>query len=371
MTKKRKKYKKNLISFLFLLLTIGIIVTLILTNTNKKEKPVAKIDNDTKIIEELHNKSSKDDQQIQELITYTKEKNIEINDQIIELFNNENFIISNLEKYIEYQNKTKSQNTIEIVNNNLDSTNETYQYEIEEFLLNLIKEKYYLQRNLTRYINYYLNNKELDSKEIVTRVNSNLDSNFYENIEPADTSKDTLIIVNKHYKLDDNFVPENLVATTTAGYGLLMRKDAYDAFLTMLEAANKEGCGLFIISPYRSIADQRYIYNGYVSTDGVEKADTYSARPGHSEHNTGLAIDIGVKIYDDLDAFENTPSFYWMQENAHKYGYILRYPKGKEYITGYIYEPWHYRYVGVEAATTIHNENITFEEYYEYYVKNK
>lgn len=97
--------------------------------------------------------------------------------------------------------------------------------------------------------------------------------------------------------------------------------------------------------------------------DGVKETDTYSARPNHSEHQTGLAMDLSTDGTLS-EAFENTEQFKWLNENAHKYGYILRYKKDKVYMTGYTYEPWHYRYVGVEVATIIKNENLTFEEYY-------
>ena len=123
-----------------------------------------------------------------------------------------------------------------------------------------------------------------------------------------------------------------------------------------------------ICAAYRT--DYKYqntLYNNYVLRDGKEAADSYSARAGYSEHQTGLATDI-----NKVDtSFEKTEAFKWLINNAYKYGFILRYPKDKEEITGYNYEPWHYRYVGKEAAKTITQENLTFEEYYAYYVNSK
>lgn len=178
------------------------------------------------------------------------------------------------------------------------------------------------------------------------------------------------MIVNKHYKVDSNYSPNNLVTVSPEhGYPNKIRSDVYEEFKKMYEAAKNDNVSIFIASPYRSYYDQKALYDYYVSTDGVKNADTYSARPGFSEHHTGLAMDLIPEYGLDLDTFENSDGFTWMQENAYKYGFILRYPKDKEYITGYIYEPWHYRYVGIEAATIIKNENLTFEEYYEYYVK--
>ena len=143
----------------------------------------------------------------------------------------------------------------------------------------------------------------------------------------------------------------------------LLVSDARLAFESMASDAKKEGYNIRVVSAYRSYGYQENLYNKYVLSDGKEKADTYSARPGYSEHQTGLVIDIDNTIVD-YNNFESTEEFKWMQENSYKYGYILRYPKDKEDITGYSYESWHYRYVGVNIAKYIHDSNITFDEYY-------
>ena len=295
-----------------------------------------------------------------------------INDYFINLYKENDFDAKKIDRYIYYlQNSLNSsyENVIKIVNNNLDTVILKNKVD-EDFILNLINEKYYKSNNLERYINYFQNNKSLSSKEIVTNVNSNLDYTFYKDYNMTDTSKDTLMIVNKHYKLDNNYVPENLVTIEpTYGYQFEIRQDVYEAFKNMYNAAKSDGISMFIVSPYRSYKLQNSIYNNYVAIDGINKADTYSARPGFSEHQSGLAVDLAPKAYMDLDTFVTSPSYNWMIENSYKYGFILRYPQNKEYITGYMYEPWHYRYVGVEAATIIKNEDLTFEEYYEYYVK--
>ena len=116
------------------------------------------------------------------------------------------------------------------------------------------------------------------------------------------------------------------------------------------------------ISGYRSYQTQQNLYNRYLQKDPQNVVDTYSARAGHSEHQTGLAIDVSSNN-SDMITFEVSPSFKWMKENAHLYGYILRYQKGKEDITGYKYEPWHYRYVGKEIATLLYQTGLTFDEY--------
>ena len=136
----------------------------------------------------------------------------------------------------------------------------------------------------------------------------------------------------------------------------------------MASAAKEEGYTIRAVSTYRSYSYQNTLYNNYANRDGYEKADTYSARPGYSEHQTGLAVDVdNAKI--SYTSFGQTKEFAWMKENAHKYGYILRYTKENEFITGYMNEPWHYRYVGVEIATKMKNENISsYEEYYFMYL---
>ena len=132
----------------------------------------------------------------------------------------------------------------------------------------------------------------------------------------------------------------------------------------MSNAAKKDGLHIYNVSGYRSYNTQKSLYNGYVSRNGQAKADTFSARAGTSEHQTGLATDVNSVS----DSFANTKEYKWLINNSYKYGFILRYPKGKEFITGYKYEPWHYRYVGKDVAKIIHEKNITYEEYYATYI---
>ena len=155
-----------------------------------------------------------------------------------------------------------------------------------------------------------------------------------------------ILIVNKKYSIPSTYNPG-------------VNQTAYNALQELQKEATKNGHSIPLVSGFRSYQRQETIYNNYVAKDGVEKADTYSARPGHSEHQTGLAFDVGAID----DNYGNTPAGKWLTENAHKYGFIIRYLKGKEHITGYKYEPWHIRYVGVDHATKIYNSNITLEEY--------
>ena len=389
-----KKRKKKIV-ILILLIIILIILTILLIQhlLFKNDKNIFNSLNNYK--EENYNlyvsyyekNNGLDKEEIVNFINYCSQSNIDCEnsyDKLIEYYTLDDFKLENLDKYVNFKNKystIENSNIIKLINNELeeyiensntdqslkDENNKDY---IVNFLLNLINEKYYKKDNLERYVNYYSKNNNLTSKEIVTNVNSNLDTTFYENYESTDTSKDTLMIVNKHYKIENNYKPDNLVTVLSEhGYPNKIRADVYEEFKKMYNAAKNDNVSIFIASPYRSYSDQNALYTYYVNTDGKQNADTYSARPGFSEHHTGLAMDLIPEYGLDLDTFENSDGFKWMQENAYKYGFILRYPKDKEYITGYIYEPWHYRYVGINAATTIKNEGLTFEEYYEYYVK--
>ena len=124
--------------------------------------------------------------------------------------------------------------------------------------------------------------------------------------------------------------------------------------------AKKEGLTLVANSTFRTYATQEKTYNYYKTNKGSAYADSYAARPGHSEHQTGLAIDIST-LNSTSENFEDTPEFNWLIDNAYKYGFILRYPENKEHLTGFDYESWHYRFVGLDVAKKIHEENITFD----------
>lgn len=236
------------------------------------------------------------------------------------------------------------------------------------------KEKYYIPNNLERYIIYYDQNKNKTFSDIVREINCNLDYEFYNGQERTNTLDKTLMIVNKHYILDNDFEGFDLIKVNNkyAYYDkeYYMNKEAYENFEKMWQDAYLAGCDFGIYSAYRSFVRQEYLYNSYVKMDGAEKADTYSARAGSSEHQTGLAVDLKSRT-KKTDYFETTREYDWLSKNSYKYGFILRYKEDTEYLTGYQFEPWHYRYCGVECAAYIYENNITYEEYYEYFIKNK
>ncbi len=159
---------------------------------------------------------------------------------------------------------------------------------------------------------------------------------------------DGILLANKTYSLPESYNPGGLLPECT------------DAFARMQRDAAAQGLNIYISSGFRSYSSQRSIYNRYVSRDGRALADTYSARPGHSEHQTGLSIDLNTIT----QSFGNTAEGRWVAAHCHEYGFILRYPKGKTHVTGYCFEPWHLRYVGVEAATKIVSSGLCLEEYY-------
>ena len=177
-----------------------------------------------------------------------------------------------------------------------------------------------------------------------------------------------LILVNKQYAVGPNFYPTDLVAVDRAlstNKGIYFKREAYDAYLRMLGDANAQGISFIICSTYRSYALQESLYFGYIKSYGVEYTNTISAYPGRSEHHTGWAVDItSASMNYGLNAnFVNYPEGQWINEHCHEYGFIIRYPKDKTHITGYAYEPWHLRYVGVDVATQIMTQGLTLEEY--------
>lgn len=232
--------------------------------------------------------------------------------------------------------------------------------------LNNINKKisYFKMENLDRYISYKNKNKDLSDEQIIKDVNMDLDKKQYEDMHETINLNKINILVNKHNYLKEDYVPENLksLSSTYALSNMKMVEEAANAFESLSKDASKENYKVIAMSTYRSYEYQVDLYNKYVKSDGKEAADTYSGRPGNSEHQTGLAVD----VYNQTETytnFEKTKEYNWMQENAYKYGFILRFPKDKENETGYEFESWHYRYVGKEIAKYIHKHNITLEEY--------
>ncbi|WP_232697304.1 M15 family metallopeptidase [Brevibacillus daliensis] len=181
------------------------------------------------------------------------------------------------------------------------------------------------------------------------------------------------VLVNKQNKLPDQYKPKDLVYPDVPFVfsekieKRMMRAEAAGALEKMFAAAKQDGVALAGVSAYRSNATQTALFNRYAQKDGIEAARKYSAEPGHSEHETGLSIDVSGSTGECAaqDCFGGTEEAIWLEQNSWKHGFVIRYPKGKEAITGYQYEPWHIRYVGEENAKAIQDRGITLEEFSE------
>ncbi|WP_019120639.1 M15 family metallopeptidase [Brevibacillus massiliensis] len=196
--------------------------------------------------------------------------------------------------------------------------------------------------------------------------------------QPAEAGSIT-VLVNKSVPLPEDYAPADLVIPNVPFPfkedlpKKYLRKEAAEALERLFAGAKRDGMELYGISGYRSYATQVAVYNQNVKTQGVEAANRVSAIPGHSEHQTGLAIDVSSRSakFGLEEEFGDTPEGKWLAQHAPEYGFIIRYPKGKEEITGYAYEPWHIRYVGVKVAQEVTRQGITLDEYLEAYMPQK
>ncbi|MGI6141399.1 MAG: M15 family metallopeptidase [Caldicoprobacterales bacterium] len=206
--------------------------------------------------------------------------------------------------------------------------------------------------------------KDQASEEKPANTGGNAESIVVSNPSAVD------VLVNKKYELPADYKPKDLVTPNVpfapGAYNKKMRKEAAGALEELFKAASAEGINLYAVSGFRSYATQKTIFQRNVKSRGsVEAANRYSAKPGYSEHQTGLAMDVTSKSVSYLltSKFGEKAEGKWLKNNAHKYGFIIRFPKGKEKITGYIYEPWHIRYLGVDLATAVYESGLTYEEY--------
>lgn len=179
-------------------------------------------------------------------------------------------------------------------------------------------------------------------------------------------------LVNKNRSLPSDYIPEDLVDVEVLHKvekpeSKMLRREASQALTDLFNEAKENGFEFWAVSGYRSYDRQVYLFNSYAKKHGVEEANRFSARPGQSEHQTGLTMDVSIKAlnYDLVEELGERPEGRWLADNAHKFGFIIRYPKGKEHITGYQYEPWHIRYLGRDLATKVFESKLTYDEYCE------
>lgn len=227
---------------------------------------------------------------------------------------------------------------------------------------------YYADKHMySRYNAYGELNSNMSLEEIVWRVDANLDQEFYDEkyVTIADEKSQSPLLINKFNRVSEYYKPKTLVSIEGNYVSTPATAEAYH---DMIEEMKELGMKIYIISSYRDIPYQEKLYNNYINTDSQEEVDTYSARPGFSEHHTGRALDIS-QVPGNLNAFEGSKEAEWIYENCYKYGFIVRYKKEQMDVTGYIFEPWHITYVGKNIAQTMKNEGIeTLEEYVVKYI---
>ncbi len=187
----------------------------------------------------------------------------------------------------------------------------------------------------------------------------------------TDKGDELLVLINKKIGLGADFVPKNLVSIESlikTYPGAQLTKEAATALQAMAAAAAIDGVDLTVVSAYRSYQEQAVVFNGWVGSAGLQSAENFSARPGHSQHQLGTAVDIGIAGKASFsDNFAASKEGVWLAANSASFGYILSYPKGKESITGYSYEPWHYRYIGKDNARRLVDTNLILEEFLQKY----
>ena len=266
----------------------------------------------------------------------------------------------NLEKYISFDGLLERDLLMRLINEGILNKENAGK------LFTLYQKDRFTEKNEALYLKYLDQYDDLD--EMMEIVNSLRYKELYTDIQPVDMSKGDLILVNKYYSLAEDYYPDDLVdVDPSLGKGQL-RKKTYDAFLELHDAASAQGYNLRVVSSFRSYDYQDGLYNKYLKSDPREIVDTYSARPGHSEHQTGMAIDVSVPGVS-LDDFGKTDAAKWLNENCSHYGFIIRYPSDKIDITGYIEEPWHIRYLGIETAEDVVRHSMTYDEYYACFIE--
>lgn len=280
-------------------------------------------------------------------------------------FVNQKHFISNINKFIEIG---YSNNDINIIfqHGNDDSITQFTKREKIHYLEEFFTVPYAKLDRYDRYVAYSDDTGE-DEELTVLFVNLDLDLEDYVDSVLTDSFSSDML-VNKHHYLKEDFEPDDLIqidSSYASDDDLYCSHIAFNAFKKMSDAAASEGYSLVINSAYRSYQDQIQLEQIYLDAYGQNYVDKYVAKPGYSEHQTGLAFDIGSR---NSNVFAASKEYQWVQDNAYKYGFIQRFTKRFENITGFQNEPWHYRYVGEEIAKYIYENHISFEEYWAIYL---
>lgn len=372
--RKRKINKKRiLILILFLLIILSIGIYLIVPKRYGYQKDVINVFKEDNYYEKI--KETKKYSKTLETAVIENNYKKEYFDEYLDInYVEENNFINNINKLLDLGYKNKDINTFyEKVPKSIDViTSNKY----DKNIINYISLDYFKEENLDRYIKYdFIDTKSVydttilkekyNYEDTVTFVNAYLDKDYYSNDIPLSKDKASKldVIVNKYYKLDKDYEPEDLTIINSkfASGTQKLRKEAADKFEEMASDMLKENLKIYAGSTYRSYSYQEGLYNRYVKKDGFKEAETYSARAGYSEHQLGLAVDIVNGKWNYLS--EGDKEYTWLVNNSYKYGFILRYPHESEYITGYVFEDWHFRYLGIDLATKVHESKLTYDEY--------
>lgn len=374
MKRKRKKNnkKKVLILIIIIILILSLVYILLPKNYGYKKETI-EVFKENNLYEQIKDKKiySKTLEEAINQNSFNKEYFLEYLD--IKYIDDKDFI-SNINKLLNLGYSSKDINAI--YNKIPDSVNIIIDSKYNKDIINIMNLSYFKIDNLKRYLDYDIMEvksiydisnikKDFNYEDVVTYVNANLDKGYYSSdnlISNEDASKID-VLVNKYHKLDENYEPSDLtiIDSKYASGTQKLRKEAQIKFEEMASDMAKENLKIYAGSTYRSYTYQKGLYDRYVKKDGFAAAETYSARSGYSEHQLGLAVDIVNGKWDYLS--ENDKEYDYLVKNSYKYGFILRYPRGSEYITGYMFEDWHFRYLGIELATKVFNSGLTYDEY--------
>lgn len=374
MKRKRKKNnkKKVLILIIIIILILSLVYILLPKNYGYNKKAI-EVFKENDLYEQIKEKKiySKTLEEAINQNSFNKEYFLEYLD--IKYIDKDDFI-NNVNKLLSLGYSSKDINAI--YNKIPDSVNIIIDSKYNKDIINIMNLSYFKIDNLKRYLDYDIMDvksiydisnikKDFNYEDVVTYVNANLDKEYYSSdnlISNEDASKID-VLVNKYHKLDENYEPSDLtiIDSKYASGTQKLRKEAQIKFEEMASDMAKENLKIYAGSTYRSYTYQKGLYDRYVKKDGFAAAETYSARSGYSEHQLGLAVDIVNDKWDYLS--ENDKEYDYLVKNSYKYGFILRYPRGSEYVTGYMFEDWHFRYLGIELATKVFNSGLTYDEY--------
>lgn len=236
-------------------------------------------------------------------------------------------------------------------------------------IVKFMNEKYFIYKNLSKYLEYKKDNKLESYTNIVTIINTEANIDWFDNTKETDISKKELMLVNRLYGLSKDYEPDDIIDVPSqyAYTGVKISNSIMDNIVALIDAASDEGYTFVLADGYRSYSEQESIFERYKNAYGYSEADRIAARAGHSEYQTGISFTI-VPLYKEYDKPKESLEYKWLSDNAYRYGFIFRFPENKTDITGFEASTWRLRYVGSEAANIIKSENICFEEYYAYFV---